>query len=92
MKNTIVAEVTAYNEHDDYTPGTTMANGETVHYGAVANDVLPMGTLVEINGEIFEVSDRFGADHPVERFDIYMPSKELCLNYGQQKIIIEIRE
>jgi 3D (Asp-Asp-Asp) domain-containing protein len=92
VKRTITAEVTAYNENDDYTPGTTMANGKEVHYGAVANDALPLGTIVRINGEIFEVSDRFGNGNPIERFDIYMPSRSACERFGRQWITVEIKE
>ena len=88
----VVGELTAYNENDGETPSTTMANGKQVHYGAVANDQLPLGTKVEIDGEIFVVSDRFGAGHPVERFDIYMESTDACEKFGRQKKIVRILE
>ena len=88
----IKAIVTAYNESDDLTPGTTMANGQQVYYGAVANDQLPLGTKVEIDGETFEVCDRFGGSYGIERFDMYLPSRGECERWGRQKKIVRILE
>lgn len=86
------AVITAYNENDGDTPGTTMANGSTVRYGALANDVLPLGTKVLIQGEIFEVCDRFGGDHGIERFDMYLPTVDQCKAWGVREIEVEILE
>ena len=80
----IIAELTAYNCDDGETLGTTMANGETVHYGAVANDALPLGTKVVIDGEEFVVKDRFGGGYGVERFDVYTTSVSDCEKFGRQ--------
>lgn len=88
----ITAVITAYNENDGDTPGTTMANGDEVRYGALANDVLPLGTKVEINGEIFEICDRFGGNHSIERFDMYLPTVEQCEAWGVQEITVRILE
>jgi len=88
----IEAIVTCYSENDDHTPGDIMANGKRVHYGAVANDVLPMGTKVLIDGETFVVSDRFGGGYPVEKFDMYLPSRADCIQWGRQKKIVRILE
>ena len=81
---TVYAELTAYNCDDGDTPGTTMANGETVHYGAVANDTLPLGTKVVIDGEEFVVKDRFGGGYGIERFDVYATSVSDCEKFGRQ--------
>ena len=81
---TVYAELTAYNKDDGETLGTTMANGETVHYGAVANDGLPLGTKVVIDGEEFVVKDRFGGGYGVERFDVYTTSVSECEKFGRQ--------
>ena len=80
----IIAELTAYTVGDGDTPGTTMANGETVHYGAVANDTLPLGTKVVIDGEEFVVKDRFGGGYGIERFDVYTSSVSDCEKFGRQ--------
>ena len=81
---TVYAELTSYTVGDGDTPGTTMANGETVHYGAVANDALPLGTKVIIDGEEFVVKDRFGGGYGIERFDVYATSVSDCEKFGRQ--------
>jgi 3D (Asp-Asp-Asp) domain-containing protein len=88
----VTAIVTAYNENDGHTPGTTMANGEEVHEGAVANDQLDLGTVVEIAGERYIVKDRFGGDHPIERFDVYRSSRNSALRFGRQILQVKILE
>ena len=87
----IIAELTAYTVGDGDTPGTTMANGETVHYGAVANDTLPLGTKVVIDGEEFVVKDRFGGGYGIERFDVYTSSVSDCEKFGRQYKEVKIR-
>ena len=73
-----------------YTGGYVMANGERPHVGAVANDVLPFGTIVRINGREYVVKDRFGGGYGIERFDIYMNSESACWNFGRQYMSVEI--
>jgi len=89
---TILAEVTAYNENDGETYGTTMANGQTVYYGCLANDKLPFGTKVIIDGETFVVADRFGGGHPIEKFDMYLPSRGDCDRFGRQWKTVKVVE
>ena len=88
----IIAELTAYTVGDGDTPGTTMANGETVHYGAVANDALPLGTKVVIDGEEFVVKDRFGGGYGVEKFDVYTTSVSECEKFGRQYKEVTVRQ
>lgn len=73
-----------------YTGGYIMANGERPHVGAVANDVLPFGTVVRINGREYVVKDRFGGGYGVERFDIYMDDEPSCWDFGRQYVDVEI--
>lgn len=73
-----------------YTGGYVMANGERPHVGAVANDVLPFGTVVRINGREYVVKDRFGGGYGVERFDIYMDDESSCWEWGRQYVDVEI--
>lgn len=73
-----------------YTGGYLMANGERPHVGAVANDVLPFGTVVRINGCEYIVKDRFGGGYGIERFDIYMDSDHSCWDFGRQHVSVEI--
>lgn len=89
----IEAEITAYNENCPDGGGSMMANGERVHYGALANDQLPIGTKVIIDGEIFEIKDRFGAGNPEHRFDMYIPgSRGNCERFGRQTKVVQILE
>lgn len=73
-----------------YTGGYIMANGERPHVGAVANDVLPFGTIVRINGREYVVKDRFGGGYGIERFDIYMDDESSCWDFGRQYVDVEI--
>lgn len=73
-----------------YTGGYVMANGEHPHVGAVANDVLPFGTVVRINGREYVVKDRFGGGYGIERFDIYMDDESSCWEFGRQYVDVEI--
>ena len=78
---------TAYTAGDGMTPGTVMANGETVHYGAIACNFLPIGTKVRIDGEIFTVKDRCGYG---DRIDIYMNSLDECYQFGIRTKQVEV--
>lgn len=86
-KNTIKMRTTAYTVGDGYTPSTKMANGETVHEGAVAMNGVPLGTQVRIGGNIYTVKDRCGIDGTV---DIYFNSIAKAKAYGVQYREIEI--
>jgi 3D (Asp-Asp-Asp) domain-containing protein len=78
---------TAYTVNDGYTPGVIMANGEKVHEGAVGYNDVPLGTLLEIDGEIYVVKDRVAEDGIV---DIYMNNYNKCMEYGVQRKVIKI--
>ena len=86
-KQVISCHVTAYTVGDSYTPSDTMANGEKVHVGAVASYDLPLGTKVRINGNIYTVKDRCGIPNTI---DIYMNSKQECLQFGKKYMEVEI--
>lgn len=86
-KQVISCHVTAYTVGDSYTPSDTMANGEKVHVGAVASYDLPLGTKVRINGAVYTVKDRCGIPNTI---DIYMNSKQECLQFGKKYMEVEI--
>ncbi len=69
--------------------GSTMANGEYPHVGAVASDDLPIGTKILIDGIMYIVKDRFGGGY-TDRIDIYMESYEEAINFGRQRIEVEV--
>lgn len=81
---TMNAEVSAYTA-----TGNPMANGEYPYWGAVANNDLPLGTRVKINGCYFTVTDRMAAGYSGV-FDIYMPSYSDAINWGRQNLVVEV--
>ncbi len=90
--NRVKAILTAYSSSIDETWGDPFitASGERVRDGVVANNCLPFGTIVEINGSYFEVLDRKNKRYSCEWFDIWQPSKENALNFGIRKDYIKI--
>ena len=84
----IDGEISMYTTNDGYTPSTTMANGEQVHVGAVANNLLPFGTRVRIDGQVYTVKDRTGMGQYV--FDIYTDSYDRAIQYGRQYRTVEV--
>lgn len=71
----------------DNTPCITAA-GTRVRRGTVAANFLPLGTILEINGQPFIVEDRM---HPryQRRLDIFFPSTSEALEFGRR--LLEIR-
>lgn len=55
----------------------------------VACDHLPFGTMVQINGHVYIVEDRFGAGH-TDKLDIFMESYDKAIQFGRRKIWVEI--
>lgn len=56
----------------------------------VASRYYPKGTKVKINGRIYEVKDKMGPKSTSDMFDILFPTKQDALNFGRQKLDIEI--
>lgn len=86
------AIITAYSSSPDETWGDPFitASGQITRNGIVANNCLPFGTIVEINGVEFEVQDRKNARYGCEWFDIWQPSKQEALNFGIKKTYANI--
>lgn len=77
---------TAYSpsfEECGKTDGITASGIRAVEGETIAADDLPLGTKVEINGEIYTVHDRFGAGHK-NRIDIFKESQADCFKFGRQ--------
>jgi 3D (Asp-Asp-Asp) domain-containing protein len=69
-----------------------MANGQSVHSGAIAADpkILPLGTVVHIEGMgTYVVKDTGGAIKG-RRIDIWVPSRAQALKLGRKKIRVRI--
>lgn len=73
----------------DSTPCITAA-GTRVRPGVVATNFLPMGTLLEINGEEFIVEDRMNPRYAGYYLDLWFPSTTSALQFGRKQIAITI--
>jgi len=88
----ILAEITAYNpteEQCDSTPDIT-ASGEKSKEGIIANNCLEFGTIVEIQGKLYEVQDRMNDKYGCEYFDILMLDKNEAINWGRRILQVKI--
>jgi len=90
----VLAILTAYTprpEETDDTPYIT-ASGELVREGIVACPIyLPFGTLIEIDGEIYECQDRMNPRFWYQnRFDILMFDLEKAREFGKKVVEVKI--
>lgn len=72
----------------DSTPCITAA-GTRVRPGTVAANWLPLGTLLNINGEVYIVEDRM---HPryQRSIDIFFPTTEQALAFGRRLLTVSV--
>lgn len=75
----------------DATPCIT-ASGNRVRPGTVASNFLPLGTIVDINGERYIVEDRMNPRYDGYYLDIWFPSTSSALEFGRQQLEITIVE
>lgn len=64
--------------------GTKATQGRTI-----AADHLPFGTLVEIDGHIYTVEDRFGGGYK-NKIDIYFDNYMDAINFGRQQRVVKV--
>lgn len=84
-----VGEATAYNSGDQFTPGTVMANGETVHAGAIAcPSRYAFGQRIEIKGQgVYTCADRMAKRfRDGSFFDIYKEDIQEAHEFGRQAV------
>ena len=75
IKDETMASISAYNsvpEQTDNTPCLGAGGHICGRDDVVANNCLPIGTMVQIDGKIYEVYDRMNSRYGCEYFDIYM--------------------
>jgi hypothetical protein len=75
IKDETMASISAYNsvpEQTDNTPCLGAGGHICGRNDVVANNCLPIGTMVQIDGKIYEVYDRMNSRYGCEYFDIYM--------------------
>lgn len=82
----------AYNAEESQTDSDpfTMASGKKVYEGAVANNCLPFGTKIKVNGKIKVVEDRMNSRYGCEYFDIYMTEYDEAVKFGRKEIAYTI--
>ena len=79
--------ITKYNptvEQCDSDPNIN-AMGQEVQEGDIANNCLPFGTTVEIDGEDYPVKDRMNERYGCEYFDILTFDEEEAKQFGRQE-------
>lgn len=93
--NVVLTAYSSTPEETDDTPFIT-ASGKMVADGIIANNMLPLGTKVRIpdlfGDKVFVVEDRMNQRMGDHRFDIWLPSKELAINFGVKSTTIEVLE
>lgn len=73
----------------DATPCITAA-GTRAQKGVVATNFLPLGTILEINGERYSVEDRMNSRYAGYYLDVWLPSTSDALEFGRRKLQITI--
>ncbi|MEX1112381.1 MAG: 3D domain-containing protein [Candidatus Andersenbacteria bacterium] len=73
----------------DSTPCITAA-GTRVRPGVVASNFLPIGTILEIDGETFIVEDRMNARYAGYFIDLWFPSTSSALEFGRKKLVVTV--
>lgn len=66
------------------------ASGTTVRPGVVATNFLPVGTLLDINGQTFIVEDRMNPRYAGYFLDVWFPSTSQAREFGRRKLIVTI--
>lgn len=95
VKDKTMASISAYNsvpEQTDNTPCLGAGGHICGRDDVVANNCLPIGTIVQIDGKIYEVYDRMNSRYGCEYFDIYMGmdvegAKEFGIQYKEVIIL-----
>lgn len=88
----LIVQASAYASspyQTDSTPCITAA-GTRVRPGIVATNFLPLGALLEINGQEFIVEDRMNSRYDGYYMDLWFPSTSSALQFGRKSISITI--
>ena len=83
---------TAYTASVDETDSdpTITASNQKVRIGIIANNCLPFGTKIRVNGKIYEVQDRMNERYGCDKFDIYMCDHPNAVEFGKKVMLYEI--
>lgn len=80
-------ELTAYHQGDITSTGTTPTENRTV---AVDPNVIPYGSVIEIEGYGTYIAEDCGGAVKGNIIDIYMQGYENCINFGRKKANVYI--
>ena len=83
---------TAYTASVDETDSepTITASNQKVRRGIIANNCLPFGTRIKVNGKVYEVQDRMNERYGCDIFDIYMCDHPDAVEFGKKVLLYEI--
>lgn len=90
-----VVFASAYSSTPDQTDSTPFitASGTHVRDGVIATNFLPIGTVIRIpelyGDKLFIVEDRMNRRY-WQKIDIWFPERNMALEFGVQKVTIEI--
>lgn len=89
---TIQGIVTFYSPSVDETDNTPLINASNKKVSSedVANNCLPFGTRVRIDGDIYIVRDKMNKRYGCSHFDVFVWSKEQAIAKGKVKTKIEV--
>lgn len=68
----------------------TMASGKEVYEGAIANNCLPFGTKIKVNGKVKVVEDRMNSRYDCDNFDIYFTDYNQAVEFGRKTMDYEL--
>ena len=87
-----MGEFSAYNSEENQTDSDPfiMASGKWVYDGAVANNCLPFGTKIKVNGKVKVVEDRMNSRYGCEHFDIWMEKYDDAIAFGRKTMTYEV--
>lgn len=69
------------------------ASGKEVFEGLIANNCLPFGTKVKVEGRgIYEVQDRMNARYGCETFDVFFETKGEAMKFGKRSLKYSVLE
>lgn len=80
---------TASLEECGKTDGVTASGTQVTEGRTIAADHLPFGTIVEIDGNLYTVEDRFGGDY-TDKIDVYFEDYEDAIEFGRQRKTVKI--
>ena len=95
---TIKVVITAYSSTPDQTDETPLitASNKLVKDGIIANNMLAFGTKVKIpalyGDKVFTVEDRMNRRKSGYHIDIWMPNREIAVNFGVKTAEIQVLE